>query len=316
VIRNPAFAPRPPDPAPPAWIEVDLAALGHNLAALRARLPRRAELWAVVKADAYGHGAIACAREALGAGAARLVVARVREAEQLREAGIDAPLLVLGPLQPDEARTALRTRAAICVGDPELAHALSDVATGPVDVHLKVDTGMARYGVPAPAAAAFARQLARLPGLRVCGVASHLIGRGPGDLPALRRQAQAFRAVCAELEVDGLRPVRHLANTLGLLALPQAHLDAVRVGGGLYGFDPCLGTRLAAGLRPVLALKSRLSRSSRSAPARRSATAAPSPARARRGSACCRSATATACGARTGRAPRCWCAGSACASPA
>lgn len=257
VIRNPALFAGVDAATAPAWCEVDLDALRHNVGVLRGGLAPATELWAVVKADAYGHGAVPCARAALAAGASRLVVATLAELLHLRAARVRARVLVLGPLQAGDVEPLLAGAGTPCIADLDLARSLSAATAAPLPVQVKIDTGMGRHGVPATDAVTFCRAVAALPGLRLEGVLTHFTARAAEDLPAMRRQLAALLAVRDGLAEHGLRPALHAANTLGAMVLPAARLDAVRAGGGLYGFDP-LARGDGSPLRPVLALKTRI----------------------------------------------------------
>lgn len=252
VIRNPVRTAG--EVQAPAWCEIDLDALRHNTAWLRARLGAGTELFAVVKCNAYGHGMAAVAKTVLAAGSTRLVVATLQEALELRKERIRAPILVLGPLPPASAPELLQGALTPAVADFELCRALSAAARAEISVHVKVDTGMGRYGVPAADAAAFAKAVASLPRLRVEGVFTHFSGRNAGDLPAMRKQLALFHDATAAFTAHGHRPMAHAASTLAMLTLPESHAAAVRIGGGLYGFDPEGSTPL----RAVLSLKTRV----------------------------------------------------------
>jgi alanine racemase len=243
----------------PAWIEVDLEAIAHNVRAFRTLLRPGCKLLAVVKANAYGHGMVAVARTALAAGAAGLAVANVREGEALRAAGIADEILLVGPVDGSEARAVAEFDLVPAVGSRDLAQALAALPSLPGrarPVHVEVDTGMRRHGVPAAELPAFARDLCDRGRLALAGVFTHFAGLDAADLAGMRAQFTAFAAALAQVRDLGA-PVRHAANSLGTLLLPEAHLDAVRIGGGLYGFDPLRG---AGPLRllPALALKTRL----------------------------------------------------------
>jgi alanine racemase len=161
---------------------------------------------------------------------------------------------VLGPLPPAAAPELLQGALTPAVADFELCRALSAAARTDLPVHVKIDTGMGRYGVPAADAAAFAKAIASLPRLRVEGVFTHFSGRTSGDLPAMRRQLALFHGAIAAFTAHGHRPIAHAASTLATLALPESHGSAVRIGGGLYGFAP----EGSSGLRGVLSLKTRI----------------------------------------------------------
>jgi len=244
-----------------AWAEVDLAAVRHNVGELR-RISAPADVWAVVKADGYGHGAVDVARAALDAGAAGLAVALVEEGVALRDAGLPGPILLLSQ-QPFEQLTELvAAELTPTVYTAEYAAALSAVAVPGYPVHVKVDTGMQRVGVTDHAAAGFVADLAGVaPNLAVAGVFTHLACADEPSNPATPEQLDRFGAVLRELGRLGRRPpLVHAANSAGLLAWPGARHDLVRAGIALYGISPGHHVDdLATGLRPVLSLKARVS---------------------------------------------------------
>lgn len=236
-----------------AWVEVDLGSIAHNVGAFRAGLPAQGRLTAVVKADGYGHGMLRCARTAVLAGAEELAVASVHEGAALRAAGIHAPILIAGPIAPEEAPLVVQHGLVPTVACFEVAAALTRATRRFLPVQIEVDTGMARHGVPPTELGNFVKTLEERGRLSIAGVYSHFSGLGAADLPAMREQLAAFHAI-----VDGVHALRgvrrHICNTLGAMLLPDAALDAVRIGGGLYGFDPLAGAgRL--GLRRALSLK-------------------------------------------------------------
>ena len=245
--------------ATPVWIDVDLDAVAHNVRAFRRLLSADCRLVAVVKANAYGHGMVACARTALQHGACELAVANVHEGAQLRDAGVTAPILVAGPTAPSEAGLVVQHGLMATVATLELAQALAAATRRYLPVHVEVDTGMGRHGVPSHALGAFVERIVQRGKLTVAGVYTHFAATAVEQTAAMQAQLAAFHAA-----VDGCRALRgarrHASNTLGALALPAARLDAVRVGGGLFGFDPFRGTaaRGPLELRPALALKARL----------------------------------------------------------
>ncbi len=242
------------------WAEIDLGAVRANVARLRGRLRRGCAFVAVVKADGYGHGAVAIAQAALTAGAAELAVADVREGAVLRAAGIAAPILVVGPSAPAEAVALVAHRLVPAVADLELAGALAQAATAagaraPVAIEIEVDTGMRRHGVPVADLLQFVRALRLHRTLRIAGVFTHFAGTEASAMVELRAQWQAFAAAVAALRATGVDVRAHACNTLGAMLLPEAHADAVRIGGGMYGFDP---GRADFVLQPALTLASRI----------------------------------------------------------
>ncbi|MBL8726753.1 MAG: alanine racemase [Planctomycetes bacterium] len=240
-----------------AWIELDSEALAHNVREFRAVLGARPQLIAVVKANAYGHGLVEIAAAALRAGASQLAVANVAEGKALRAQGITAPILVVGPMPPEDAAAAVAAELTPGLGTREQLRAFAaSVAPGAAyPVHVEVDTGMHRHGVATESFGAFVGELRERGRLRLAGVYTHFQALSAADLPAMRSQLEQFERTLALVRDLGT-PLRHAANTLGTLACPEAHLDAVRIGGGLYGFDRHGQGRVR--LRPVLALKSQL----------------------------------------------------------
>jgi alanine racemase len=246
------------------WVEVDLGAVRDNVAEL-ARVAAPAGVLAVVKADAYGHGAVPVAQAALDAGAAWLGVALVEEGVALREAGIDAPVLVLSEPAPGAADAVVAHRLTPVVytnaGIDTLAKAVVERGLGrPLTVHLKVDTGMHRVGAPPDSAVALAARIDQRSELHLGGVCTHLAVADEPDDPYTGEQLERFAAVLADLEAAGLRPpLVHAANSAGTLAFPAARFDLVRVGIALYGIPPVAELADRARLRPALSLKARVS---------------------------------------------------------
>jgi len=244
----------------PTVAVVDLAAVRHNTSALR---PVSAELIAIVKADAYGHGAVPVARAATRAGASRLGVALVEEGVELRAAGLDVPILTLTEFPPGSEGEALRAGLTPTLYTTEaLARLVDAAAGGPVGAQVKVDTGMHRVGVPWERAEEFVAELVRA-GVVLEGVWTHLANaEDPGD-PFTDLQLERFGGVLDHLRAEGVSPgLVHAANSAGRLARPDAWFDAVRVGVALYGVSPGPGVDDAArglDLRPALSLRSAVS---------------------------------------------------------
>lgn len=246
-----------------AWAEIDLGALERNIGRLR-RQVAPAEVWAVVKANAYGHGAADVAAAALRSGAAGLCVALTEEGVALRRAGIDAPVLVLSQQPVDQLRLLVGQRLTPTAYSAAYLDALAAaVGSGPpYPVHLKLDTGMQRVGADPAEAAALATHLVGLaPRLELAGVFTHLACADEPDHPANREQLARFDAALASLADRGWRPaIVHAANSAAAVALPAARFDAVRIGIAAYGISPGSGVdHLVAELEPVLSLKARVS---------------------------------------------------------
>ena len=248
------------DPYRPTWAEIDLAALSANLGAIRRRVGTRPVL-AVVKANAYGHGAPAVARALEREGVESLGVALPEEGIELRRAGVSAPILVLGGFTPAQSDAVLQHRLVPAIFRPDQVEALSRAAAArgvQAPVHLKVDTGMGRLGVPPGDVPAFASLLARSPSIRVTGAFSHLaVADDPAD-PFTRRQIDLFQQSLEAACERGLNPEEvHLANSAAILDHPPAWLSLVRPGLVLYGYPPS-AKMTPLEVRPVLSLKTRI----------------------------------------------------------
>jgi alanine racemase len=219
---------------------------------------------AVVKADGYGHGAVAAAREAVSAGASFLGVATVEEGLELRAGGITSPVLVLGFTAGDYASLLLEHDITATVFTWAEAETFSREALRfgrKQPVHVKIDTGMSRVGLfPCETADQFIRQLADLPGLVLEGIFTHFAAADQADLSYTRWQLARFLTLCDKLASQGIRiPLRHAANSAAALRIPETHLEMVRAGIALYGLSP--GGALSgkeAFLRPAMAFKSRV----------------------------------------------------------
>lgn len=244
----------------PVWAEIDLSAVRHNAATLLAAAAAP-QLMAVVKAEGYGHGAVPTAQAALEGGATWLGVALIEEGEQLRAAGITAPILLLSEPPLVAARAVLAAGLTPTVYTSAFIQALIAVADGhPVEVHLKLDTGMRRVGLPEEAwEPTFTRLAAAADRVRVAGLWSHL---AVGDVPGsdfTRLQGERFARGVAMARAAGLSPdLLHLSNSGGTTLSPDLHLDLVRTGIVLYGLEAAPGI-IPAGLRPALTLRARLS---------------------------------------------------------
>ena len=248
-----------------SWAEIDLDAIAHNARQLKKHVGERTELMAVVKANAYGHGALPVARTALQSGATRLAIVRVNEGVQLRAGGISAPILVLGYALPGQATDIVRYRLTPTVNTLELAQALSaavaEQGAASLPVHLKVDTGLGRFGLLPKEVLAFAQALVTLPGLALEGFWTHFASADEADKSYTYRQFELYCQVLQQLEDAGIAiPVRHVANSAATLSLPDMHLDMVRCGITLYGLRPSAEVEMVVPLRPAMALKSRVAR--------------------------------------------------------
>jgi alanine racemase len=247
----------------PAWIEVDLDAVRANTSTL-AQVARPAALLAVVKADGYGHGAVPVARAALEAGASWLGVALVEEGIELRGAGLEAPVLVLSEPPPPAATAVVAHGLTPTVYTPPgidaLAKAVADAGTGhALAVHLKVDTGMHRVGCALDDALDLVDMITGRPELELEGLCTHFAVADEPEHPYTAEQIRRFDGLLEVLEAQGRRPrLAHAANSAGLLAVPAATYDLVRVGIALYGVPPAPALADRVELRPVLSLRAQV----------------------------------------------------------
>lgn len=248
-----------------AKLEIDLAAIAHNVQTLRNQAPD-SELVAVVKANGYGHGAVPVAEEAIGAGATMLAVAQVNEGIALRDAGIDAPIIILS--EPDDTefdecvdwdlQPTLYTEDGITSAERE--------GSGRLVVHLKIDTGMRRVGAQ-PEDAVGRAQAIHDAGLELNSVWTHLAVADEPTNPFNDVQLDRFDQVREDLAAVGLQPPRaHAANSAGTIAVPRSRLDLVRCGIAIYGIPPDPALENMVELKPAMMLSSRVSLVKRVAP--------------------------------------------------
>lgn len=235
-----------------SWVEVDRAALAHNVARLGALAPQAA-LCAVVKADGYGHGAVEVARVALAAGAGWLAVAHAAEAAQLRAAGVDAPILLLSePVDDEELALVIANELRVTVYSDAVIEALA-ASGATLGLHLKVDTGMRRVGAAPADLPALARRIEGAPRLTLEGLWTHCAVADEPDNPYTGLQLERFDDAVARLRADGIEaPLRHAANSAALLTRPDAHHQLVRPGIALYGVAPSAALAGWGELRPAL----------------------------------------------------------------
>ena len=221
-----------------AWAEINLDAVAHNVQIAKSNLDPHTKLCAVVKADAYGHGAVAVAREAEKNGADFLAVALLQEGLELREAGIRLPILVLGSLQPGAALK-LNIKARI---------------------HIAIDTGMHRIGVHVRDAGEFAAKAAALPGIEIEGVFSHFATADADDKAYAAHQFERFQEALKLIREKGIRvPLAHIANSAALTELREYQMDMVRQGITLYGLHPAHMSDCYKDFEPVMTVKSTVS---------------------------------------------------------
>ena len=244
----------------PTWVEIDLDVLHHNFDVLRERLGAP-KILLVVKADAYGHGAVMVAREAIAAGVEMLGVATLHEGIELRGAGIAAPVLILSPCLMEEAAEIVAHDLRCTVNRRDFVARLGEAARAArttARVHLEVDTGMGRSGITPEESRALAPAIAAEAGVELEGIYTHFPDADGPTLDFAVEQLERFAAHKAELNALGIAiPLAHAANSAGLARLPAARLDLVRPGLLAYGLRP-RGAGADLAVEPVMAFKSRL----------------------------------------------------------
>ncbi|MGM0424854.1 MAG: alanine racemase [Thermodesulfobacteriota bacterium] len=255
----------------PIWAEIDLGAIAHNCRRIRGHIQPKTGFMAVVKAGGYGHGAKEVARTVLEHGADQLAVARLQEALELRQAGIEASILILGWTSAWDIDLLLEQDLVQSVFDLEQARELSHAAQArgrKLKCHLKLDTGMGRLGLPAQDAGSSTRaqpkllqaiqEIFQLPGLWVQGLYTHLAQADNPDLSHCKGQLACLQTVLEQMRRQGLEPgLCHAANSAGVLNLQESHLDLIRPGLILYGLYPELN-RANLELKPAMHLKARV----------------------------------------------------------
>lgn len=246
------------------WAEIDLGAITQNVQTLKTLLKPKTMAMAVVKANAYGHGAIPVARAALAAGADWLAVNRVDEGVELRESGITARILALGYCPPSYAKLAVAHHITPTVTSLETARTLAHAtaATGTrMPVHVKIDSGMGRLGLLPSEAVAFVRAVRAIPALRVEGVFSHFAAADDADRTFTHAQQQVFMDVVHAVERDGGEiPIKHMANSAATMRFTAAQFQMVRLGIAMYGLPPSGELSWPVDLHPAMTLKTRIAR--------------------------------------------------------
>lgn len=228
----------PPDIGP-RWIEIDLDAVMHNVKAVKALLQPGTRLMAVVKADGYGCGGVEVSRAVLEAGADMLGVTTVDEGMELRDKGIEAPILIFSPVSLREVPDAVRSGLTLSVDDPDVIREGFSDLSGPAAVHLKINTGMNRFGMQPEQAEECLRLAEEITGLEVEGIYTHLATTGAIDKAFVEKQFNVFKTMVSALEQQGMViPLKHVCNSAAFLDMPHIHLDMVRIGTLLYGQYP------------------------------------------------------------------------------
>ncbi|MBQ3339277.1 MAG: alanine racemase [Atopobiaceae bacterium] len=247
-----------------AWVEIDLAALRRNTHTFKSLLARGVKLMAVVKADAYGHGAIPCAKTMLSSGADQLAVSTVDEGVELREGGIDAPILILSepPIDSVDVLIAYDLMPSVFTSDFALVYGESAAAAGKVGrYHLAIDTGMTRTGIRWDEVCDLRAFLDFHRGLECAGTFTHFATADEVSDWDFTLQLKRFNSAIDALRAEGFDPgIVHCDNTPGTILHPECHYDMVRVGIGLYGLHPAHTTIPRIELAPVMSVRAKVTR--------------------------------------------------------
>jgi alanine racemase len=248
--------------ASPSIARIDLSALGHNLDQVRRRIPTGCDILAVVKADAYGHGALAIAGELARLGINRFGVATVQEGLHLRNAGLAGSILILGALQPQHIEAVVQHRLTPIIHDGLMAEQLAKLIPSrarPYPVHIKVDTGMSRLGLAPDDVLPLLQSSSFRETLAPEGLMTHLADADGEEPTFTTHQMKRFYALIAAIEAAGIKiPLIHAANSAGILRHPSTHFTLVRPGIMLYGYHTTTQPDNLPDLKPVLSLTTRV----------------------------------------------------------
>ena len=241
------------------YATIDLAALVYNLSQIRERVSPHCSIMAIVKANAYGHGAVDVSRALAQAGVTRLAVATVHEGIALREAGIKGDILVLGALLDTHVQELFSYRLTPVINEQELLPQLAkeaEAANTPLSIHIKVDTGMGRLGLPASELMTCLDAFPRWKSLRIEGFMTHLADSDGDDSSHTEQQLKSFRGLLEQVEQRGMTvPFVHVANSAAIMRYPQSHFSMVRPGIMLYGYHTLPDAVPCPQLQPVLSLR-------------------------------------------------------------
>jgi alanine racemase len=246
----------------PTWVEVDLDRFRRNLGAIRSAIGERRRILLVVKADAYGHGAVEIAQHAVRAGVNMLGVATLHEGIELRSSGLSAPIVILSPTLLGEVDEILEHRLTPSVTSVDFAERLSARCVAQqvlARFHVEVDTGMGRTGVSDSEAVEFITRVGNLPNLKLEGVYTHFPDADSGDSTVTEEQVRKFETILRALKLRNIDvPLRHAANSAGLLSVPDSFLDMVRPGILAYGFYPTREVPRSVEVEGILSFKTRV----------------------------------------------------------
>lgn len=246
----------------PTYAEIDLSAIRDNVTAIRERVGYGVKIMPAVKANGYGHGAVEVSQACLDGGADVLGVSSIHEAIELRDAGYEIPILILGCSVPEAVEPIVQYYVSATVCDVGFAKILSDAAVKfdkSARVHIKIDTGMGRIGVRPEEAVELAQTIASLPGLLIEGVFTHFPCSDEEDRSFTLSQTDTFRNVAIQLKRGGIEaPILHTSNSGAILAYPESDFNAVRPGIMIYGYYPSRIVPRSISIREALTLKTRI----------------------------------------------------------
>jgi alanine racemase len=254
-----------------AWLEINHHALGKNVREIKKILAPKTQLMAVIKADAYGHGAVNVAQTVLKYGCQSLAIATLGEGIELRKAEIRAPILILGAINtPEEVKAMVDWKLEATLCNPKQALVFAETLNShkqSLAVHLKIDTGMSRLGIPWQEALKFSQFVRQFPALKIASIYSHLATADEVDPTMMNIQKKRFEETIASLKKDGFQPpLLHLANSAATLQDRRLHYDLVRVGLALYGLYPAPHLQDKINLTPVMQVKARVTQVKNLAP--------------------------------------------------
>jgi len=247
---------------PLSWVEVNLDSIRHNLGEIQRIVGNSCQIMAIVKADAYGHGAVEVAKTVVDTGVQRLGVASLNEVIQLREAGINCPILNLGTIRIEDVGDCVHYSITPSIFLWEQAVAFSEIASSrnfSIKIHVKIDTGMARLGVLYTNAFEFIKKVHSLPGIEIEGIFSHLAASDSVNKSYAYEQFRRFNGIISRLKKIGISvPITHIANSGAILDLPEMRLDMVRSGITIYGLFPSKSVSQLVSLQPAMSFKTRI----------------------------------------------------------
>lgn len=246
----------------PTWAEVNLASIAHNIRVFRRHIPQTTRVMAVVKADGYGHGAVEVARAALAAGAEWLAVALVEEGILLRQAGLAAPILILGYLPPESLSAVIQYHLTPGIVDLTTLELMEDEALRQrrkVGVHVKLDTGMGRLGPRDNAGLELARRVLESNQLELDGIYTHFAAADEEDKSFTLIQLDIFKSIVETIKKDRPQVIAHCSNSAAAIEMPETQFDMVRIGISLYGMYPSAQVKTLLDLRPAMTLYTSIS---------------------------------------------------------